>query len=91
MLDNKKLEVDKALLPFILANTQSSNSDPYFQPRTKPPDNMALEFNSISLSEEQLSVFGLDTSKLIFHLDCLIGISRLCILFFIILELLVIA
>lgn len=48
VFDNKKLEVDKALLLFVLADAQLSNSDLYFQPKTKPLDNMALKFDLIS-------------------------------------------
>ena len=32
VFDNKKLEMDKALLPFVLADAQSSKLDLYFQP-----------------------------------------------------------
>lgn len=79
VLDNKKLGVDKALLPFVLADAQLSDSDPYFQPRPEPPKNTALESDSISPSETQSGVLGPNTSRLIFHLDCLTGVRRLCI------------
>lgn len=42
MLDYKKLGVDKALLPFILAGAKFSNSDPYFQPRPKHSNDKTL-------------------------------------------------
>ena len=79
MLDNKKLEVDKALLPFVLADLDASDSDPYFQPRPEPLDNTALESDSISLSEEQSDIFEPNTNKLIFHLDRSTDVHRLCI------------
>ena len=67
------------MLPFVLADAHTSDSNPYFQPRPEPPDNTALESDSISLLEEQSGVFGPNTSRLIFHLDCLTGVRRLCI------------
>lgn len=79
MLDNKKLGVDKALLPFVLADADTSDSDPYFQPKLEPPDNTTLESDSISLSKEQSGVFEPNTNKLIFYLDCLTSVRRLCI------------
>lgn len=79
VLDNKKLEVDKALLPFVLADAQPSDLDPYFQPRPEPPENTAPEPNSVSPSETQSGVLGPDISRLIFHLDRLTGVRRLCI------------
>lgn len=83
--------MDKALLLFILADTQPSYSDPYFQPRPEPPENTALESNSISPSETQSIVLGPDTSRLIFHLDRLTGVRCLCIPSFVIPVLLAIA
>ena len=77
VLDNEKLGVDKALLPFVLADADASDSDPYFQSRPKPPDNTALESDSIS--KEQSDVFELNTNKLIFHLDRSTCVRRLCI------------
>ena len=71
--------MDKALLPFVLADAHISNSDPYFQPRPKPLDDMALESDLISFLKKQLGVFGPKTSRLIFHLDRLTGVRRLCI------------
>lgn len=91
VLDNKKLGVDKALLPFVLADAQLSNSDPYFQPRPKPPEDTMLESDSISPSKTQSGVDGPDTSRLIFHLDRLIDVRRLCIPPSITLEFLTIA
>lgn len=91
MLDNKKLEVDKAPLPFILAGVQLSDSDPYFQPRPKPPSNAILEPNSVSSLKKQWSFAKPGTSGLIFHFDRLTGVCRLCISPFIAPELLAIA
>ena len=79
VLDNEDLGVDKALLPFVLADADASDSDPYFQPRPEPPDNMALESDSIFLSEEQSGVFEPNINKLIFHLDRSTDVRRLCI------------
>ena len=79
MLNNKELGVDKALLPFVLAGAQPSDSDPYFQLKPEPPSNTTLEPNSVFLLEEQLPFVEPGTSGLIFHLDCLTGIRRLCI------------
>ena len=91
VLDNKKLGVDKALLPFVLADADASDSDPYFQPRPEPPDNTVLESDSVSLSEEQSDVFEPNINKLIFHLDRSTGVRRLCIPPFVAPELLSIA
>ena len=79
VLDNEKLGIDKALLLFVLADADASDSDPYFQPRPEPLDNTALESDSISLSEEQSDIFKPNTNKLIFHLDPSTGIRCLCI------------
>ena len=79
VLDNEKQGVDKALLLFVLADADASDSDPYFQPRPEPPDNTALESDSMSLSKEQSNVFDPNTNKLIFQLDCSTGVRRLCI------------
>ncbi len=91
VLDNKKLGVDKALLPFILADAQPPDSDPYFQPRPEPPENTVLEFDSISPLETESIVLGPDTSRWIFHLDRLTGVRRLCIPLSVVPELLAIA
>ena len=79
VLNNEKQRLDKALLPFVLADADPSDSDMYFQPRLESPNNTALESDSMSLSEEQSDVFEPNTNKLIFHLDRLIGVRRLCI------------
>ena len=71
--------MDKALLPFALADTDVSDSDSYFQPRPEPLDNTALESDSISPSEEQSDIFKPNTNKLIFHLYRSTGIRHLCI------------
>lgn len=83
--------MDKALLPFILADAQPSDSNPYFQPRSEPSENTALESNSISPSETQSIFFGPGTSRLIFHLDRLTGMCRLYIPPSVVPELLAIA
>lgn len=91
VLDNENLEVDKVLLPFVLADTDVLNSDPYFQSRPEPPDNIVLKFDSISLSKEQLGVFEPNINKLIFHFDCSIDVRYLCIPLSVAFELLTIA
>ena len=79
VLNNEKLGVDKALLLFVWADADALDSDPYFQLKPEPPNNTALESDLISLSEEQSDVFKPKTNKLIFHLDRLTGVRRLCI------------
>ena len=79
VLDNEDLGVDKALLPFVLADTDASDSDLYFQPRLEPPDDTALKSDSISLSDQQSGIFELNTNKLIFYLDRSIDGCCLCI------------
>ena len=79
VLDNEKQGVDKVLLPFVLADADASDSNPFFQPRLDPPDNTALESDSMSLSKEQSDVFEPNTNKLIFHLDRSTGVRHLCI------------
>ena len=91
VLDNEKLALDKALLPFVLADAQPSDSDPYFQPRPEPSEDMALESDFISSSETHSGVVGPNTSKLIFYLDRLTGVRCLCIPPFVAPELLAIA
>lgn len=91
MLDNKKLEVDKALLPFVLVGAQLLDSNPYFQPKLRPPSNAILEPDSVFLLKEQLPFVQPGTSRLIFHLDRLTSICRLCIPPFVAPELLAIA
>lgn len=51
MLNNKKLGVDKALLLFVLADAQASDSDPYFQSRPEALVDTVLEFDFISTLE----------------------------------------
>ena len=91
VLDNEKLGVDKALLPFILADADASDLDLYFQPRPELSDNTLLKSDSISLSEEQSDIFELNTKKLIFQLDRSTGVCRLCIPPFVVSKLLSIA
>lgn len=52
---------------------------------------MALESNFIFLSKSYLSIVGPNISRLIFHLDCLTGVRRLCISLSVAPELLAIA
>lgn len=76
VLDNKKLGLDKALLSFVLAEAQLSDSDPYFQPTPEPTKNMTLKSNFISSLETHSGGVGPNTSRLIFHLNCLIGVRH---------------
>lgn len=69
MLDNKEIGVDKALLLFVLASTQSLDSDLYFHLRPEPSTNVTLEPNPVTLLKKQLSFVKLGTSGLIFYLD----------------------
>lgn len=42
VLDNEKLGRDKALLLFVIGDSQPSDSDPYFQPRPDSPSKPLL-------------------------------------------------
>lgn len=77
VLDNEKLGVDKALLPFVLAGTQLSDFNPYFQPRPELASSATLEPNSVSPLEEQSLSPG--TRELIFHFERSTGVRQLCI------------
>ena len=74
VLDNKELGVDKALLPFVLAGAQPSDSDPYFRPRPEPASNATLELDSVTPLEKQSPFVEPGTSGLIFHLDRSTGV-----------------
>lgn len=91
VLNNKKLGVDKAFLPFVLAGAQSSESDPYFQPRPRTLEGALPEAKFILSSGTQPTIIEPCKSKLIFYLDCLTGVCHLCISPTIALKLLAIA
>lgn len=47
VLNNKELDIDKALFLFVLINTQPLNSDPYFQLKPKISDNTLYKSRSL--------------------------------------------
>lgn len=95
ILDNEKLGFDKAILPFVVADSLLSNFDPYFQPRPEDSKRVLhdLDINNLffSTTENQLVASGASKSQLIYHLNCLTGVCRLCISPTVVPELLFIA
>lgn len=74
MFNNKKLGRNKALLPFIIGDSQSFDSNLYYWPRPKFLNKL---LSPTSYKSESL-LFRADKSKLIFHLNHLIKICHLC-------------
>ncbi len=84
LLTNDNLGPDKAILPFIFGSTKPlSSADPYFMPRPKAQDHAsnlpASMHNSDLPALEPAQPRCTKGAQLIYHLDRVTGVRRLCI------------
>ncbi len=84
LLTNDNLGPDKAILPFIFGSTEPpSSADPYFLPRPEVQDHAsdlpASMHNSNLPASEPAQPRCTKCAQLIYHLDRVTGIRRLCI------------
>ncbi len=73
---NANLGVDAATLPFVIGSTSGTDSDPYLGPRPDGEDPLPV---FIPIGEVPEGLPAPDKSQLLFHINRLTNVHRLCI------------
>lgn len=76
---NESLGPNKAILPFEKGDPSPTSADPYFLPRPVGPTNELAQRDPATAPQASESTPTTDQSDLIFHVNRLTGVRRLCI------------